>query len=126
MHVIQAEGGLIHVRWVGEPSLWEVQQIYNAVEGYLDPRGHGLVLFCLKEVQMAGPELRHYAAQWWRRHAATVALASYGMSQEVRLVRELVARGIALLSAKALPSANFATEAEARSWLLSVDRQRAT
>ncbi|HRI51682.1 MAG TPA: STAS/SEC14 domain-containing protein [Pseudomonadota bacterium] len=124
MHSVEAEADLVHVHWVGLPTLAELQQIYQQLEDYLASGGPGQVLFDLRAAATPGAELRRYAASWWRRHADSVILASYGMSREVATTIELVARGVQLVSHKPSYSMNHLTEAEARAWLAAESRQR--
>lgn len=123
-HVVEAEPDLIHVHWVGPPTLPEMEQIYRTIESHLRPAGHSLVLFDLRQAAIPGVELRRYAARWWRRHTDTVSLASYGMSRSVGTAVALVARGVQLLSHKPSYSMSHPSEAEARAWLAARAAER--
>jgi hypothetical protein len=123
-HTVEAEPDLIHVHWVGLPTLPQLEQIYQVIEGLLRPAEHSLVLFDLRQAAIPSAELRRYAGRWWRRHADTVSLASYGMDRSVGAAVALVARGVQLVSHKPSYSMNHATEAEARAWLAAVAEQR--
>lgn len=83
-------------------------------------------MFDLRAAATPGAELRRYAASWWRRHADSVILASYGMSREVATAIELVARGVQLVSRMPSYSMTHSTEAEARAWLAAETQQRTT
>jgi hypothetical protein len=114
---VELEGDIIHVHWVGLPTLAELQQVYAAVAVLLDETGSRRVLFDVSRAEMPGADLRRYAAEWWRPRTGHVALASYGMGQALRVVLEMVRRAVELIGGKKFNSANFTTEAEARDWL---------
>lgn len=115
---VEEDGEIIVVHWVGLPTLVEVQQVYEVLEQDLRATGHHRVLFDLSRVdpKPPGPEQRRCAAEWWKRHAAQIVLASYGMSWPVRVIMDLVRRVVGLFGPP-MRSRYFATEAEARAWL---------
>lgn len=115
---VEEDGDIVVVHWVGLPTPIEVQRIYDVLEQHLRASGHHRVLFDLSRVdpKPPGAEQRRHAAEWWRRHGAQLALASYGMSWPVRVIMDLVRRAVGLFGPE-MRSRYFATEAEARAWL---------
>lgn len=109
----------IIVHWVGLPSLSELQNVYSVLGESLQETGIQRVLFDLTRADATPPgaDLRRYASQWWQRNVDKAMLASFGMTWVVRVVMELVARTVHLFG-HSFVSKNFATEAEARAWLL--------
>ncbi|MFO0573253.1 MAG: STAS/SEC14 domain-containing protein [Polyangia bacterium] len=114
---VELEGDIIHVHWVGLPTLAQLQAVYAAVAELLDQTGSRRVLFDVRAAGLPGAELRRYAAEWWRPRAHHVALASYGMTLGVRVMMEMVRRAIELIGGGSAKMINCGTEAEARAWL---------
>lgn len=117
-HVIHIEDTLLHVRWIGEHTLVEQEQIYDHIAEHLEARGSALLLFDLRHAISLRPEHREASANWWRnKPLASIALAQYGLGQAGRFSTKMIARAVRVLAKHEILMENFDGEADARMWL---------
>ena len=117
-HVLEYEPTLLHVRWVGAHTLDEQHRIYERISAYVQANRPTLLMFDLRHAISLTAEHRRASAQWWKQQQLeSIALAQYGLGPLLRVMVNLIARAVGLLSGRSVVMDNFANEAEARAWL---------
>ena len=117
-HVLEYESTLLHVRWVGAHTLDEQHQIYERIAAYVKANRPTLLMFDLRHAISLTAEHRRASAQWWKQQQLeSIALAQYGLGPLLRVMVNLIARAVGLLSGRSVVMDNFANESEARAWL---------
>ena len=123
-HVIHREETLLHVRWIGSPTLDEQRQIYDHIAKYLEERGIALLLFDLRQAGPLPLENREASANWWRNKPLdSIALAQYGLHKSTRFTISMIARAIRVLAKNEIVLEDFEDEANARLWLEAVAKE---
>lgn len=119
MHTLSREGPVLHVVTRGDILLPDIEQMLAQYEAMIAEQGYALILiFAERETNMA-MNSRRMATEWGGRRGHCVRSAIYGASFFMRTAIELLNRATSVLTRNAPRIAFFATDKEARAWLLA-------
>lgn len=122
-HRVVIEGDVVYVQWRGELELDEVQSVFGLYGSVFAEHGRAFALVDLRQSGVPPEPVRRWIGEWQRSHGELSGAAAFGAGWVMRSLFLLVGRAMALIGRRQLPSAAFATEAEAREWINAM-RQR--
>ena len=123
-HQVEINGDTLLVRWVGAPSLAELQAIGGLQDQLIAEYGRVFYVMDMRRAGIVAPEARLFL----KDRAAPrpiIGPVVFGMSLPVRAILTLILRGIQLKHQyKRFESAFVKDEAEALSWVVRVRKRR--
>lgn len=118
-HSISLEGDTLFVVQNGTFHLDDAQKTHDLVEKVLYSVGRVFVLVDQSQAGSTSSEARRYIADWNKKHKVSGA-AIFGGGPIARTASALAVSVIQFLRKEPLPVAFFATEKEARAWVVKL------
>ena len=123
-HQVEITGDTLLVRWVGTPTLEEMQSIGALNEQVIAECGHVFYIMDMRQAGVPSPEARRYL-KGWAVGKPIIGPVVFGMSLPVRAILTMVLRGMQLSNQyKRFESAFVKDEGEARAWVVQLRVQR--
>lgn len=123
-HQVEIEGDTLLVRWVGIPSLAELQQVGALNEQVIAQQGRVFYVMDMRQAGVPSPEARSYLRSW-AVGKPIIGPVVFGMSLPIRAILTMILRGMQLKNKyKRFESAFVKDETEARSWVAKVRARR--
>lgn len=117
-HLLTRNGPILHVLTRGMVSLDNIQQFSAEYEAQIADQGVALLLVHMMPGTDMSMRARRMASEWGTKHGHRVYTGVYGASYFLRNALQLVNRASHLLTRNAPHLKFFATEQQAREWLM--------
>ncbi len=118
-HILQYDGLILTVTSRGDMRLAQQLEVLSQYQALVEHHGYVLILVHVGEATGMDMNSRKAAAEWGKTYQVRCRSAIVGAPFVVRVALELMNRGATLLSGQMSPLKFFATEEEARQWLLA-------
>ena len=118
-HILEYDGVVLKVVFHGYLPLAQDLEVLAQYQAIIEDRGYTLILLQVAEATGIDSAARKAAADWGKIYNVRCRSAVVGAPFVVRVALELMNRATNLLSRQTTPLGFFATEEEAREWLLA-------
>jgi hypothetical protein len=118
-HTLARDGSLLKITARGELTLPQTVELVDYYQAVLDECGHLLIMSDVTNGRGMPADARKLASEWGQRNGDRSRTAVVGASFVVQTVLGLMDRATNLLARRNVPIRFFATEEEARRWLIA-------
>ncbi len=120
-HSLARDGSIVKMTMCGELTLEQTLEILAHYQALLEEQGYVLIVLDVAQARGMAMPARKASAEWGKTYGDQSRSAVIGAPFVIRTAMELMNRAANVLArrSRSVPLGFFATEDEARSWLLS-------